>query len=454
MVMETFNSLEEADVPLRTVQGDSINRDLIEKQQLYTWKQPSQHSGPQRKSKNTNAHAASGSYSSELRKKVFPAISRSQWEDWHWQMANRFRTVESLSPILDLSDEELAGLAGHMGALPVALTPYSASLLDPHNPAQALRRTLVPTAAEHLLSAGESIDPLHESNDSPVPGIVHRYKDRVLFLVANECGSYCRYCTRSRIAGRAGNSAISRDQLRKGIEYIAATPAVRDVLLSGGDPLTLPDAALNWLLTELRKIPHLEMVRIGSKTPAVLPMRITSSLVKMLRTHHPLWMSLHFTHPDELTPDCVRACERLADAGIPLGSQTVLLSGINDNVDTLKHLFQGLLRARVRPYYLYQCDPIKGSAHFRTTVNRGLECISGLRGHTTGYAVPTYVIDAPGGGGKIPLFPERIIGTTPEGLLLRNHDGNTYLYPEAAPQRPAGAVGDNSSQVADFPSRH
>ncbi len=456
--MTSYTTLDESDVPLEPLRGMSRHsRKNIEKLQLYVIKKRIFPAQLQRRKKHFHMSMSVPEIAPERRKRLFPDISRTKWEDWRWQMAHRFRNADSLACFLNLSEEELYGLAGlneKAGPVPVAVTPYYATLLDPQDPQQPLRRCMVPTAAELQFSPGESADPLDEIRDTPVPGIVHRYQDRALFLVASECGSYCRYCTRSRLAGRAGNAAISRDQWRRGIEYIAATPAIRDVLLSGGDPLTLPDEALNWLLTELRRIPHLEMVRIGSKTPAVLPMRITPGLVKMLRTHHPLWMSLHFTHPTELTPECVRACERLADAGIPLGSQTVLLNGVNDDVATLKHLFQGLLRARVRPYYLYQCDPIKGSAHFRTPVERGLECISGLRGHTTGYAVPTYVIDAPGGGGKIPLFPQSIAGSSPEGLLLRNHNGNTYLYPEAAPQRPAGAVSDNSTQVADFPSRH
>ena len=309
--------------------------------QLYAFKKRTFPAQQQRKKKHFHNVASTPELCPERRERLFPDISRTQWEDWRWQMSHRFRTADSLARILELSEEELSGLAGPAGTLPVAVTPYYASLLDPKNPLQPLRRCMIPTAAELELGTGESPDPLDELRDTPVPGIVHRYQDRALFLVANECGSYCRYCTRSRLAGRAGNEAISRDQWRRGIEYIAATPAIRDVLLSGGDPLTLPDGALNWLLTELRKIPHLEMVRIGSKTPAVLPMRITPALVKMLRTHHPLWMSLHFTHPAELTPECVRACERLADAGIPLGSQTVLLNGVNDDVPTLKQLFQG-----------------------------------------------------------------------------------------------------------------
>jgi lysine 2,3-aminomutase len=305
------------------------------------------------------------------------------------------------------------------------------SLIDPWNPRQALRRTVVPTVHEHFRSSGEADDPLHEDEDSPVPGIVHRYPDRVLFLVTGICSTYCRYCTRSRMVGHQANHCQNTEQWEKGITYIAAHPEIRDVLLSGGDPLTLADEQLEWLLARLQGIPHVEMIRIGTKAPVVLPQRITPALVKMLRRYHPLWISIHTAHPDELTPDVARACARLADAGIPLGSQTVLLSGINDDVETMKRLVHGLLKIRVKPYYLYQCDPIPGSSHFRTPVSKGLEVIRGLRGFTTGYAVPTYVIDAPGGGGKIPLLPEYVEGREEGDLLLRNYAGKVFRYPDS-----------------------
>jgi len=256
---------------------------------------------------------------------------------------------------------------------------------------------------------------------------VHRYPDRVLFLPTDFCSAYCRYCTRSRMVGQGSCSPADTARWERALDYIQATPQVRDVLLSGGDPLTLPDERLEWLLSRLRAIQHVEFVRLGTKVPAVLPQRITPKLTRMLKKYHPLWMSLHFTHPAELTPETALACNRLADAGIPLGSQTVLLQGINDDVPTLRSLYHGLLRLRVRPYYLYQCDPILGSAHFRTSVSRGIE---GLGGHTTGYAVPTYVIDAPGGGGKIPLLPEYLKGRSEEGLVLENFEGRTFHYPD------------------------
>jgi len=318
----------------------------------------------------------------------------------------------------------------YTGPLPLAITPYYASLLDPDDPGHPLRRAVVPTMDECVRTAGEEDDPLAEDHDSPVPGIVHRYPDRVLFLVTGSCSAYCRYCTRSRMVGHQGECGFSTDQWDKAIDYIASTPQIRDVLLSGGDPLTLSDEKLEWLLIRLHRIPHIEMLRIGTKTPAVLPQRITPELTRMLKRYHPLWISIHATHPDELTEEMGQACGRLADAGIPLGSQTVLLAGINDQVETMRRLVHGLLKIRVKPYYLYQCDPIPGSSHFRTPVSKGLEIIAGLRGHTTGYAVPSYVIDAPGGGGKIPLLPEYVIGKDGKDLLLRNYEGKTFRYPD------------------------
>jgi lysine 2,3-aminomutase len=275
----------------------------------------------------------------------------------------------------------------------------------------------------------ESDDPLGEDHQSPVPGLVHRYPDRVLFLLTDFCSTYCRYCTRSRVVGHGGIRA-SRARWEKALAYIAATPDVRDVLLSGGDPLTLSDDRLEWVLSRLRQIPHVEIIRIGTKVPAVLPQRITPKLVKLLKKYHPLWLSLHFTHPAECTPETTNACALLADAGIPLGSQTVLLKGINDTVPVMTQLMHGLMKMRVRPYYLYQCDPITGSGHFRTTIAKGLEIIKGMRGFTTGYAVPTYVVDAPGGGGKIPLMPDYVSGRTGDDLVLTNYEDKSFTYPD------------------------
>ncbi|MBZ0167375.1 MAG: KamA family radical SAM protein, partial [Candidatus Omnitrophica bacterium] len=299
---------------------------------------------------------------------------------------------------------------------------------------------------EFLRTPGEDPDPLGEEHHMAVPGLVHRYPDRVLFLTTGFCSTYCRYCTRSRMVGETnGEYSFSVSQWEKAIQYIQEHPEIRDCLLSGGDPLSIGDTKLEWLLSKLRAIKHLEFIRIGTKIPVVMPQRITPELCDMLKKYHPLWMSIHFTHPEELTTETLEACGRLANAGIPLGSQTVLLKGINDNAGTLKELFHGLLRARVKPYYLYQCDPVSGSAHFRTPVEKGLEIIRQLRGHTTGYAIPQFVIDAPGGGGKIPLLPDYIVGRDGDDLLLTNFEGNTYRYPD-----PGGRLGGLQNKVRDL----
>lgn len=378
-----------------------------------------------------------GPRASAFRKRFYPQVSAAEWNDWQWQLRNRIVETGTLESMLNLSGEEKAALT-HAGIrFPMAITPYYTSLLDREDPTQPIRRTVVPVMAEHYISAVEKEDPLGEEHDSPVPGLVHRYPDRVLFLVTEFCSTYCRYCTRSRIVGHGRSSLPNMYRWEEALQYIESTPAVRDVLLSGGDPLTLPDASLEWLLSRLRRIPHVEFLRIGTKAPVVLPQRITPALVRTLKRYHPLWISIHFTHPDELTPESIQACERLADGGIPLGSQTVLLSGINDDPAVMKKLIHGLLRARVKPYYLYQCDPISGSSHFRTPVEKGIEIIRSLRGHTTGYGVPSYVIDAPGGGGKIPLLPDYLVGRDGQDLLFRNYEGKIYRYPD-----PEGSLGD------------
>ncbi|MBU2467975.1 MAG: KamA family radical SAM protein [Proteobacteria bacterium] len=387
------------------------------------------------------AHALETNHSANrpaasFRRHFFPGLTATQWNDWRWQVRNRVTSLNGLSRYLRLSPAEERAFSAHSGKLPVGITPYYLSLMDPHDPADPLRRTMVPTWYEAVVSPGESNDPLGEEHDMAAPGLVHRYPDRVLFLATGFCSAYCRYCTRSRMVGGGNHGmAHSRGDMEQAIAYIEATPSVRDVLISGGDPLTMADDRLEWLLTRLRRIPHVEMLRIGTKTPAVLPQRITKDLVKRLKRFHPLFMSLHFTHPAELTPETARACSRLADAGIPLGSQTVLLAGVNDSVPVMRRLMQGLLKMRVRPYYLYQCDPIAGSGHFRTPVSKGLEIISGLRGHTSGYAVPTFVIDAPGGGGKVALYPESVVGREGGDLLLRNYAGGTYTYPDQGGER-------------------
>lgn len=373
--------------------------------------------------------------SNEFRRRHFPGVKTAEWNDWRWQNRNRIRSLEQLERFVSVTAEERAAIARHEGPLPIGVTPYYMSLIDPANPLQGLRRTTIPTLAEFDRTPGEEEDPLGEDGTSPVPGLVHRYPDRVLLLVTNFCSVYCRYCTRARLVGAGGERALRKGDIDRAIEYIAATPAIRDCLISGGDPLSLDEDRLEYVLSRLRAIPHLEFIRVGSKQPIVQPMRVTPTLTKLLRRYQ-LWMSLHFTHPDEITPEVAEACGRLADAGIPLGSQTVLLKGINDDVDTLKRLFHALLRIRVRPYYLYQCDPISGSSHFRTSVDKGLELIAQLRGYTTGYAVPQYVVDAPGGGGKIALLPDAVLGRDGNDLLLRNFAGETCRYPD-----PDGSLG-------------
>jgi len=365
-----------------------------------------------------------------FRKRHFPGVSSIQWNDWHWQMANRIRSYEQLRHYVQLSPEEEAAFATGT-RLPFAITPYYLALIDVHDSTQGLRRTVIPTCHEHSHQPGESSDPLAEGAREVSPGLIHRYPDRVLFLAVGECATYCRYCTRSRAVGSHGIKAqLSRWQLA--LDYVRNHTEIRDVLVSGGDPLTLNDAQLDWLLGELREIPHVELVRIGTKAPIVMPQRITPGLVRMLRKHHPLWMSLHFVHPDECTPEVRRACARLANAGIPLGSQTVLLKGINDHQLTLRTLMHRLLASRVRPYYLYQCDPILGSSHFRTGVADGVALIAGLRGHTSGYAVPTFVIDAPGGGGKIPIQQDYLVGYDGLDVVLNNFEGKVFRYPDRA----------------------
>ncbi|MCB2216916.1 KamA family radical SAM protein [Desulfofustis glycolicus] len=377
-----------------------------------------------------------------FRHRFFPEVSETDWNNWRWQISHRIEHCDQLEQLVTLTDNERNAFQFQNATLPLAITPYYASLIDPDNPDQPIRRAMVPVAAELLVSPGEAQDPLGEDSHSPVKGLIHRYPDRVLFLVTDYCSSYCRYCTRSRMVGK--RKSAGKQQWQRAIDYIAAHPEVRDVLISGGDPLTLSDGQLDWLLGKLRAIDHVELIRIGTKVPMVLPQRITPALVKVLKRYHPLWISIHCMHPDELTFEARRACTMLADAGIPLGSQTVLLSGINDTVGTMKRLMHELVKIRVKPYYLYQCDPIVGSSHFRTSVARGLEIYQGLRGHTTGYAVPTYVIDAPGGGGKIPLLPETMLGWEGNDLLLRNYEGRVFRYPDQF----AGCPGRTDGEVA------
>ena len=374
----------------------------------------------------------------------FPGVSTREWNDWHWQAQNRIHDLKQLERHLRLVPEERETFRGSGTFLPFAITPYYVALLDPEDSRQGLRRSVIPSVNEFVRMPGESDDPLAEDSQAVVPGLIHRYPDRVLFLTVDYCTTYCRYCTRSRVVG-SNELTAKTERWEQALEYIRSHTAIRDVLLSGGDPLSVNDDRLDWLLGQLRKIRHVEFLRIGTKMPAVLPQRITPNLVRILKKHHPLWMSLHFIHPEECTPEATLACARLADAGIPLGSQSVLLKGINDDLGTLKLLMHRLLMMRVRPYYLYQCDPITGSHHFRTSVEQGVLLIDGLRGHTTGYAVPTYVIDAPGGGGKIPLQPEYLVGRDNGDVILRNFQGRLYRYTDR-PELPACAPPNNKSR--------
>ena len=362
-------------------------------------------------------------------KNNFPGATIHDWNNWNWQIKNSIHSAERLKEIFGEAYENVISTLPQ-NHLPFRITPYFASLLNRFPSNHPLFRTMIPSKEELILSPGERKDPLNEESYSPVPHIVHRYPDRVLFTITGFCAAYCRYCTRSHMVAKKNKSHVSTSSWEIGIQYIQQNPQIRDVLISGGDPLTLPDFRLEYLISQLRNIPHVEIIRIGTKIPVVLPMRITKNLVRMLKKYHPLMMSLHFSHPDELSIETREACNMLADAGIPLGSQSVLLKGINDNVETFKRLNHELLKVRVRPYYIYQCDPIPGSEHFRTAVEKGLDIIKGLRGFTSGYAVPHFVIDAPGGGGKIPLLPNYIKQVEQDRITLINYEGKEFHYPD------------------------
>lgn len=369
-----------------------------------------------------------------FRDRVYPGVTDEQWCDWKWQLRSRLRNEDTLTKAFRPTQDERHTIAELGDRLPVGITPYYASLIDPNDPLDPIRKTMVPVGTEFEVSPGEQEDPLAEDADMPVPGLVHRYPDRVLFLVTSFCAVYCRYCTRSRLVGKTGEYHFNTAQFEQALDYLRRTPSVRDVLISGGDPLTMGDDRLEWLLSRLRAIPHIDFVRIGSKVPAVMPQRITDSFCSMLKKYKP-WISVHFMHPNEVTPEVAEACGKLADSGVPLGSQTVLTAGVNDDAETMKKLMHELLKIRVRPYYIYQCDPIPGSRHFRVPVEKGLEIIEALRGHTTGYAVPTFVIDAPGGGGKIPLMPNYVVGREGDDVILRNYEGQTFRYPDPLPTK-------------------
>jgi len=360
---------------------------------------------------------------------LFKDVTDEQWNDWHWQVRHRLTTVDDLDQVLHLTDEQRADLERCMGRFRVAVTPYYASLMDSDDPSCPVRQQGVPTPAELTVGAADMHDSLSEAVDSPTTLITHRYPDRVLFITTEMCSMYCRHCTRRRIVGEH-EGAVSDKDFENAFTYIRRNPEVRDVLLSGGDPLTLSDERLEWLLQEVTAIPHVEIVRLGSRMPVVCPQRVTAELCDMLRKYHPLYLNTHFNHPKEITPESKRACEMLADAGIPLGNQSVLMKGINDCGKVMKRLVHGLVQIRVKPYYYYQCDLAEGTGHFRTSVAKGIEIYESLRGHTTGFAVPTYIIDAIGGGGKTPVIPNYVISQADHQVILRNYEGIISKYTE------------------------
>jgi len=362
---------------------------------------------------------------------LWKEVTDSEWNDWRWQVKNRITSVDILKKIINISKEEEEEIEEVLKKFRMGITPYYALLIDPEDKNCPIRKQAVPSIKETHRGRGDMVDPLAEDKDSPVPGITHRYPDRVLFLITDQCAMYCRHCTRRRFTGQRDSEA-PKERIDKGIEYIRNTPQVRDVLISGGDPLLVSDDKLEYVIRKLRSIPHVEIIRIGSRVPVVMPMRITEDLVNMLKKYHPIWLNTHFNHPKEITRDSMEAARKLADAGIPLGNQSVLLRGVNDCPHIMKELVHKLVMMRIRPYYIYQCDLSMGIEHFRTKVSKGIEIIEALRGHTSGFAVPTFVVDAPGGGGKIPIMPQYMISQSPDKVVLRNYKGviSTYIEPQ------------------------
>jgi len=359
---------------------------------------------------------------------LYKDVSDEKWNDWRWQLSNRLNSVDDIEKILPLTESERTALQSS-GLFRVDITPYFISLVNPEDIEDPIRKQIIPRSEEMQAFTAMMEDSLAEDRHSPVPGLVHRYPDRVLMLVTTQCASYCRYCTRSRIVGDPGQT-FSRQEFEMQIAYLKQTPQVRDVLLSGGDPLVLAPKILEEILARLREIPHIEIVRIGTRVPVFMPMRVTQELCDMLGKYHPLWLNIHVNHPDEISAELEAATDRLSKAGIPLGNQSVLLAGINDCVHIQRELVQKLVRIRVRPYYLYQCDLVEGAGHFRTPVAKGVEIMEGLRGHTSGYAIPQFVVDAPGGGGKIPVMPNYQISMSDHKVILRNYEGYITTYEE------------------------
>lgn len=381
--------------------------------------------------------------------KYFPNVSNEDWNDWHWQMQHRIRFAEDLRKYLSLSDQETQEIKGILAKFRMSITPYYLCLIDPDDPNCPIRKQAVPSENETYISKYDMEDPLAEDIDSPVPGLTHRYPDRVLFLITDMCSMYCRHCTRRRFAGHH-DKAMPKQNIDLAIEYITKHKEVRDVLLSGGDALLVSDDILENIIKRLRKIEHVEIIRIGSRTPVVMPQRITNELVNMLKKYHPIWLNTHFNHYKEITTESKAAIDRLADAGIPLGNQSVLLKGINDSVAIMKKLVQSLAYIRVRPYYIYQCDLSLGIEHFRTPVSKGIEIMEGLRGHTSGYCVPTFVVDAPGGGGKIPIMPNYVISQAPGKIVLRNYEGVISTYTEPGYEKPSDGDVEQATGVSSL----
>jgi lysine 2,3-aminomutase len=369
---------------------------------------------------------------------IYADVPDEKWNNWRWQLSHRINTPEEFEKVIPLTPGERKALsAAHL--FRVDITPYFISLINPDDPDDPIRKQVVPTDTEMVPFTAMMEDSLAEDRHSPVPGLVHRYPDRVLMLVTTQCASYCRYCTRSRIVGDP-SATFSRAEFEMQLEYLRHTPQVRDVLLSGGDPLVLAPKILEEILSKLREIPHIEIVRIGSRVPVFLPMRITDELTDMLQKYHPLWLNIHVNHSNEISAELAEACDRLTRAGIPLGNQSVLLAGVNDNVHIQRQLVQDLVRIRVRPYYLYQCDLVEGAGHFRTPVAKGIEIMEGLRGHTSGYAVPQFIVDAPGGGGKIPVSPNYLLSMSDHKIVLRNYEGFVTTYEEPTDYKPENAA--------------
>jgi lysine 2,3-aminomutase len=369
---------------------------------------------------------------------AFAHIPDEKWNNWRWQLSNRINTIQEFEKVLPLTDNERNALSSSK-LFRVDISPYFISLINPDDPEDPIRKQVVPNASEMAPFTAMMEDSLSEDRHSPVPGLVHRYPDRVLMLVTTQCATYCRYCTRSRIVGDP-SANFSRAEFEMQIEYLKHTPQVRDVLLSGGDPLVLAPKILEEILTRLREISHIEIVRIGSRVPVFLPMRVTDELCDMLQKFHPLWLNIHVNHPNEISRELADATDKLTRAGIPLGNQTVLLAGVNDNIHIQRELVHKLVRIRVRPYYLYQCDLVEGAGHFRTPVAKGIEIMEALRGHTSGFAVHQYMIDAPGGGGKIPVMPNYMISMSDHKIILRNFEGFITTYEEPTDYLPGNAA--------------